>query len=152
MKNKPTPKTIYINQTAVPVTESVYRAYWQGYEQARYQDRQAARHNWRLTDLAASGVPEDALAPLAVPGGEADYLARLDRAALDKALATLSPSAQDRLWQLVLGETTERALAQDLGLSPAAVHKRKKRALAQLRKALTADLAQPSQEPGQPLD
>lgn len=129
-------KTIYIKQEAVPVSEAVYRAYWQSHEQARYQDRQAACHTWSLTDLAASGVPEDALAPLSVPGSEADYLAQLDRAALEKALATLSPTAQDRLWQLVLGETTERALAKDLGLSPAAIHKRKHRALAQLRAAL----------------
>lgn len=71
-------KTIYIKQEAVPVSEAVYRAYWQSHEQARYQDRQAACHTWSLTDLAASGVPEDALAPLSVPGGEADYLARLD--------------------------------------------------------------------------
>ncbi|MFP5527934.1 hypothetical protein ACLGL1_05580 [Peptococcus simiae] len=129
-------KTIYINHTAVPVSEAVYRAYWQSHEQARYQDRLAASHSWSLTDLAASGVPEDALTPLSVPGGEADYLARLDRAALEKALATLSPTVQDRLWQLVLGETTERALAKDLGLSPAAIHKRKHRALARLRAAL----------------
>lgn len=107
-------KTIYVQKQAVEVSEAVYKAYWQASERERYQNRLAADRTWTMSDLQAAGVPLD-------------------------ALAALPPDQEEHLWRLVLGETTERGLAAELGLSPATVHKRKKRALATLRSLLEGE-------------
>lgn len=128
-------KTIYIQKQAVPVSDAVYQAYWQDYEHARYQEQVHHRKTYRLTELDAAGVPQDSY--LTDPCAADTVLIRqLDRRALYAALATL-PEQGDWLLALYAGETTERALAERWGISPAAAHKRKKKALSYLKAHLT---------------
>lgn len=132
-------KTIYVQKQAVEVSEAVYKAYWQASERERYQNRLAADRTWTMSDLQAAGVPLDALDAFAVTSSERAFFADQSRSRLMTALATLPPDQEEHLWRLVLSETTERGLAAELGLSPATVHKRKKRALATLRSLLEGE-------------
>ena len=92
-----------------------------------------------MSDLQAAGVPLDALDAFAVTSSEGAFFAGQSRSRLMTALAALPPDQEEHLWRLVLGEMTERGLAAELGLSPATVHKRKKRALATLRSLLEGE-------------
>lgn len=128
-------KTIHVQGRAVAVSDAVYRAYWQERERERYQQRVAQKRTWSESDLAAQGVPADSWQEGA-PSAEACVLEAERRRALSEALATLNDADREFIWQLVLGERTERALAGELGLSRSAVHKRRKKILSSLKETL----------------
>lgn len=118
----------------VVVSEAVYRAYYQEREHASYLAAKARRHELSWNQLAEEcGMPVEV--HLAAGAGRLD--ADLHQA-LEEALALLTPEMREALWQLVCGETTERALAQRWGISQPAVHRRKQRALQKLRHYLEA--------------
>lgn len=121
----------------VAVTEAVYRAYYQEREHASYLAAKARQHELSWNRLEEeSGMPVDA--HLAARGAALDEAVRQS---LRDALATLAPEMREALWQLVCGETTERALAQRWGISQPAVHRRKQRALRQLREEMKRTLS-----------
>lgn len=127
--------SIPIGGERVPVSEAVYRAYWQSYERERYLEKRDAERSYAFSQLEAYGVPADSY--LGDGRSAADEaLERAQIAALYEALATL-PEGGDWLLALYAGETTERALARRWGISPGAAHKRKLRALKELRRHLT---------------
>lgn len=128
-------KTIYLKGEAVAVSDALYQAYWQEYERERYQERVARKHIWSESDLAAYGVPPDSWQEGA-PSAEKALFDAEDRRALYDALAILDDAEQEFIWRLVLGESTERALAAELGLSRSAVHKRRKKILKKLHETL----------------
>ena len=130
--------TILVQGQRVAVSEAVYRAYYQEREHARYLDRCAAAHESSLEGLQDVGVQVDHLAG-AIDQTTTTLLQNFENSRLAEAFATLTPDEQEHLWALVLGETTERALAEQLGVSPATIHKRKKKALAKLAQLLSAD-------------
>ena len=118
----------------VVVSEAVYRAYYQEREHASYLAAKARRHELSWNQLAEeSGMPVE----VHLAAG-ADILDADGHQALEEALALLTPEMREALWQLVCGETTERALAQRWGISQPAVHRRKQRALQKLRHYLEA--------------
>lgn len=118
----------------VVVSEAVYCAYYQEREHASYLAAKARRHELSWNQLAEeSGMPVEV--HLAAGAGRLDADGHQ---ALEEALALLTPEMREALWQLVCGETTERALAQRWGISQPAVHRRKQRALQKLRHYLEA--------------
>lgn len=118
----------------VVVSEAVYRVYYQEREHASYLAAKARRHELSWNQLAEeSGMPVEV--HLAAGAGTLDADGHQ---ALEEALALLTPEMREALWQLVCGETTERALAQRWGISQPAVHRRKQRALQKLRHYLEA--------------
>lgn len=120
--------------TEVVVSEAVYRAYYQEREHASYLAAKARRHELSWNQLAEEyGMPVEV--HLAADAGTLDADGHQ---ALEEALALLTPEMREALWQLVCGETTERALAQRWGISQPAVHRRKQRALQKLRHYLEA--------------
>lgn len=129
------PRTLKLGGVRIPVSEAVYQAYYQERERARYLEKRARNKELSAQALAALGYPLDHHAGPA-PSGEACYFKALEAARLEAALAKLAPEARDRLWALVLGESSERAMAKELGLSPATIHRRKVKALKRLREAL----------------
>lgn len=118
----------------VVVSEAVYHAYYQEREHASYLAAKARRYELSWNQLTEEcGMPVEV--HLAPGAGTLDA----DRhQALEEALALLTPEMREALWQLVCGETTERALAQRWGISQPAVHRRKQRALQKLRHYLEA--------------
>ncbi len=130
-------KTIHINGEAVAVSDDIYRAYWQERERERYQLRVARKRTWSESDLDAYGVPADSWQEGA-PSAEDSVLDAEKRRALYDALATLSNAEREFIWRLVLGESTERALAAELGLSRSAIHKRRKKILEKLQETLVS--------------
>lgn len=119
----------------VPVSEPVYRAYWQETEHARYLDRQAKRRelSWQAQAEVTDEASLDYLCAqrLATPE-TAEGQATLHEAMAD-ALAVEDAALVEALWQLALGETTQQAVAERWGVTPGAVSRRVKRAHARLR-------------------
>lgn len=115
----------------VIVSDDFYRAYYQAQEHASYLAKKASRHECSWQRLEEDSMPVDARF-VAHPQGLDAALS----AALQEALTTLNPDMREALWQLVCGETTERALADRWGISKTTVHKRKTRALDTLRQQL----------------
>lgn len=116
----------------VTVTEAVYRAYYQEQEHASYLTAKARQHELSWNQLEEErGMPVDAHL-----AANDDSLDEMVRRSLYDALETLTSEMREALWQLVCGETTERALAKRWGISQPAVHRRKQRALRQLREQM----------------
>lgn len=116
----------------VAVTEAVYRAYYQEQEHASYLAAKARQHELSWNQLEEErGMPVDAHL-----AANDDSLDEMVRRSLYDALETLTPEMREALWQLVCGETTERDLAKRWGISQPAVHRRKQRALRQLREQM----------------
>lgn len=120
-----TQKTLLVQGKRIPVSDEIYKAYYQHREHARYQHKRAMQHEASIQRLEESGVNlETHLANPTPP---------IDHTTLYQALAQLDPQTQEIVWALALEETTERALAQKLGLSKTTLHRKKQKALAQLR-------------------
>lgn len=128
-------KIIYVNDVPVDVSDVVYRAYWQETEHARYLAKRDDEHVYLACDLAARNVPEEALQGGGVASAEEVFLQSLAHHQLAAALASIGDEAA-WLVPLLLGETTERALAVQWGISPSAVHGRKVRLMRRLRKLI----------------
>lgn len=119
------------------VSEEVFRAYHRLTNHGRYVQKKARCHEWSYdaydaTDLACDSYLDYLTAGRQAPPDEAEGL----RQALAAALLLLEPEMREALWQLVLGETTERELAARWGVSKTVVHRRKGYALRALRESL----------------
>ena len=114
----------------VPVSEEVYRAWWQETEHARYLEQEARSREESFQREGA--VPdEDFLALRLGPTAE-----RPDYSALYAALADEPPELVEALWQLACGEATHRELAEEFGIPRQTMTWRIERAHARLRKKL----------------
>lgn len=122
----------------VPVSEEVYRAWWQETEHERYLERQAqAREiSWQSREDISD---EDTLSlfcsrsPPAPDDPGADAL----KQALLAALAEEPPDLVEVLWQLASDSVTFDEIAADWHVSRQAVIKRVQRAHKRLRNKLT---------------
>lgn len=114
----------------VPVSEEVYRAWWQETEHARYLEQEARRSEESFQ--REGDVPdEDFLALRLGPAAE-----RPDYSALYAALADEPPELVEALWQLACGEATQEEIAQRWGIAQQNVSKSIRRAHRRLQKKL----------------
>ncbi len=122
----------------VPVSEEVYRAWWQEIEHEHYLERQsrAREISWQSREDISD---EDTLSlfcsrsPPAPDDPEADAL----KQALLTALAEEPPDLVEVLWQLACDSITFDEIAADWHVSRQAVIKRVQRAHNRLRNKLT---------------
>lgn len=122
----------------VPVSEEVYRAWWQEIEHERYLERQsrAREISWQSREDISD---EDTLSlfcsrsPPAPDDPGADAL----KQALLAALAEEPPDLVEALWQLASDSVTFDEIAADWHVSRQAVIKRVQRAHKRLRNKLT---------------
>ncbi len=128
------PYTIVVRGERITVSETVYRAYYQHREHARYLHQQSMRHELSWQRLEDAGMPVDYHLRQEVSPFEPKY------AALYEALKLLSPEEEEMLWQLVMGEATERDLALRQGVSKTTIHKRKCKVLKILRESMEKTL------------
>lgn len=115
----------------VPVSEDVYRAYYQEYEHARYLEKKA-----RASELSWQRLEEDEGMPVDARLAPNLGLDDAQKTALHRAMATLDPAMQEALWRLACGETTVLALAEEWGVSKSAAYRKRDRALAALKAQL----------------
>ncbi len=122
---------IKINGQLIPVTEEVYQAFkrpaWR--EQKRRQIR--AQKELSLEVLAETGIEFSSGEELAETV-EKKLLAEM----LTEALSQLTDDERRLIYELFYNEKSERKIAQETGLSKTAIHKRKEKILAKLKKIL----------------
>ena len=125
-------KTLLVHGQRIAVSDEVYKAYYQCHERARYLPNCAMTHEASLERLQDAGMMVESHL-MSVPQEDDSRLS-----ALRQALSELDEDTREMIWQLVLGETTERALAERLGVSKTTLHRRKERALSSLRARILA--------------
>lgn len=127
----------------VPVSEEVYRAWWQETEHERYLERQSQVReiSWQSREDISD---EDTLSlfcsrsPQAPDDPGADAL----KQALLAALAEEPEALQRILWQLATGELTQQDLAQRWGVHKSNVTRKLTRIYERLRKKVLKSLSE----------
>lgn len=135
--------TVYDDETNRPlvqavVSEEVFRAYHRVRNHGLYVQKKARCHEWSYDAYDVGNLACDTYLDYLTAGRQAAFSDEAEevQAALAEALLLLEPEMREALWQLVLGETTERELAARWGVSKTVVHRRKGYALRTLREAL----------------
>lgn len=118
-----------IDNKEIAVSEAVYRAYWQEREREKYLARKALEQELSWQALEDAGMPVEVHTTM-----NAEEAGRY--APLYEAMAMLDAQMQEALWALACGETSERKLARELGMSKTTFHDAKMRALKALRAQL----------------
>lgn len=124
---------LYVGQTAVPVSEAVYRAYHQENERAKYLERQAQAHE---VSYQAFVTPECAAEDFLdrLSGGSAPEIVRAAFSErLTQALSILEPEMQEIVWQLACKEKTMQQLADEWNVGLGTIHRRYHKACERLR-------------------
>ena len=125
--------TLIVKGQRIPVTQAVYKAYYQEYEHERYLKKKSAAHEYSLEQLIEAGVSidfycADSQSPVV------DSLVAAERAQrLRECLFKLPEDEQAIIIGVFFYEQSAKHLAQQLGISASAVGHRKKKALQKLR-------------------
>lgn len=129
--------TILIEHERVPVSEDVYRAYYQEYEREKYLRKRAKKYELSLEQLHDIGAYE-LLYRHRLHSPDAENLLLQEEALrlLYDALSKLSPSEQALVYALFYNGLTEAQYGNMIGLSQKGVNKRKCKILFKLKKLL----------------
>lgn len=128
--------TLIVKGQRIPVTQAVYRAYYQEYEHERYLKKKSAAHEHSLEALVETGVSIDFYCVTSQSPVE-DTLVAIEQAhQLRECLSLLSPEEQVILAGIFYYEQSAKQLAVQLGVSASAVGYRKQKALQKLKELL----------------
>ncbi|NJD01342.1 MAG: sigma-70 family RNA polymerase sigma factor [Ruminiclostridium sp.] len=134
--------TLLVNKKRIPVTEEVYRAYYQLKEREDYLDKLSQKYNMSFEECEEKGIQVDYL--LASEQSIEDNLIEAEDklikaemlAKLTEVMGKLSGQELSMINELFFKGKSERQLARQLGVYQYAVHKRKVRILEKLKKLL----------------
>ena len=128
--------TLIVKGKRIPVTQAVYRAYYQEYEHERYLKKKSAAHEHSLEQLIEAGVSIDFYCAYSQSPVE-DTLVTAERAKrLHECLFELSTEEQSIIIGVFFHGKSAKHLAQRLGISASAVGYRKQKALQKLKQLL----------------
>ena len=129
---------IRVNGNLVPVSEEVYRAYYQARRHERYLEEKDAAHG--LVHYAAfdthHSTGEEELRDHEVEGVAETAMRHVMAERLRGCLDSLSTSEKAMIWELFFHGKTERQYASETGMSQQKLHARKRVILAKLKKLL----------------
>jgi len=127
---------ITVDGQDVEVNEEVYKAYSGADRRERYIEEREDGIVLSLDQMREDGVPIDLLTRQYVESAEDTAIRNIMGREAMSALQILAPEERQVIQAVVLEDVTEQEFADLLGLTQAAVHKRKNRALAKLSKIL----------------
>lgn len=128
--------TLIVKGQRIPVTQAVYKAYYQEYEHERYLKKKSAAHEYSLEQLVEAGVSIDFYCVGGQSPVEDTLLATEQVRQLRECLSKLSPEEQTILTGIFFCEQSAKELAGRLGVSASAVGYRKQKALQKLKHLL----------------
>ena len=134
-----TPERIYtliVRGQRIPVTQAVYKVYYQEYEHERYLKNKSAAHEHSLEQLLDAGVSidfhcVDDLCPI-----EDKLIAMEQTQRLYCCLAALTPKEKQIIIGIFFLEMTAKQLAAQLSVSASALGHRKHKILQKLKAQL----------------
>ena len=128
--------TLIVKGQRIPVTQAVYKAYYQEYEHERYLRGKAAKHEYSLEQLVETGVSIDFYCASSQSPVEDTLLATEQVRQLRECLSKLSPEEQGILVGIFFYEQSAKELAGRLDVSASAVGYRKQKALQKMKQLL----------------
>lgn len=118
----------------IPVTQAVYKSYYQEYEHERYLTKKSVAHEYSLEQLVEAGVSIDYYCICSQSPVEDTLLSTEQVRQLHDCLSELSPEEQAILVGIFFYDQSAKELAGRLGVSASAVSYRKQKALQKMKR------------------
>lgn len=128
--------TLLVNKKRIPVTEEVYKAYYQHKERESYLDKLSERNDLSYEECEEKGIQIDYLLPQTQESAEDKLIKAEMLSRLTAAMEMLTEQERLLIYSLFFKGKSENQFAQSIGLTKQAVNKQKYRSLLKLKKFL----------------
>ncbi|MDA8229336.1 MAG: sigma factor-like helix-turn-helix DNA-binding protein [Desulfitobacterium hafniense] len=128
--------TLLINKKRIPVTEEVYKAYYQLKERESYLDKLSERNNLSYEECEEKGIQIDYLLSQTLESAEDKLIKAEMLSRLSAAMEKLTEQERLLIYMLFFKGKSERELCAMLGIAKTTLHDRKAKILGKLKKIL----------------
>ena len=128
--------TLLVNKKRIPVTEEVYKAYYQHKERESYLDKLSERNDLSYEECEEKGIQIDYLLSQTQESTEDKLIKAEMLSRLTAAMEMLTEQERLLIYSLFFKGKSENQFAQSIGLTKQAVNKQKYRSLLKLKKFL----------------
>jgi len=128
--------TLLINKKRIPVTEEVYKAYYQHKERESYLDKLSERNNLSFEECEEKGIQIDYLLSQTQESAEDKLIKAEMLSRLTVAMEKLTEQERLLIYMLFFKGKSERELCAMLGIAKTTLHDRKAKILVKLKKIL----------------
>lgn len=128
--------TLLINKKRIPVTEEIYKAYYQLKERESYLDKLSERNNLSFEECEEKGIQIDYLLSQTQESAEDKLIKAEMLSRLTVAMEMLTEQERLLIYTLFFKGKSERELCAMLGIGKTTLHDRKTKILGKLKKIL----------------
>lgn len=128
--------TLLINKKRIPVTEEIYKAYYQLKERESYLDKLSERNNLSFEECEEKGIQIDYLLSQTQESAEDKLIKAEMLSRLTVAMEMLTEQERLLIYTLFFKGKSERELCAMLGIAKTTLHDRKTKILGKLKKIL----------------
>ena len=128
--------TLLINKKRIPVTEEVYKAYYQNKERESYLDKLSERNNLSYEECEEKGIQIDYLLSQTQESAEEKLIKAEMLSRLTVAMEMLTEQERLLIFSLFFKGKSERKLSVETGTPLMTINDRKRRILKKLEKLL----------------
>ncbi|MHB8076736.1 sigma-70 RNA polymerase sigma factor region 4 domain-containing protein [Desulfosporosinus fructosivorans] len=128
--------TLLINKKRIPVTEEVYKAYYQLKERESYLDKLSERNNLSFEECEEKGIQIDYLLSQTQESAEDKLIKAEMLSRLTVAVEMLTEQERLLIYTLFFKGKSERELCAMLEIAKTTLHDRKTKILVKLKKIL----------------
>ncbi|XCH80346.1 MAG: sigma-70 family RNA polymerase sigma factor [Candidatus Dehalobacter alkaniphilus] len=128
--------TLLINKKRIPVTEEVYKAYYQNKEHEIYLDKLSERNNLSYEECEEKGIRIDYLLSQTQESAEDKLIKAEMLSSLTVAIEMLTEQERLLIYALFFKGKSERKLSAETGTPLMTINDRKRRILKKLEKLL----------------
>jgi len=128
--------TLLVNKKRIPVTEEVYKAYYQNKERESYLDKLSERNNLSYEECEEKGIQIDYLLSQTQESAEDKLIKAEMLSRLSAAMEKLTEQERLLIYTLFFKGKSERELCAMLGIAKTTLHDRKTKILGKLKKIL----------------
>ena len=128
--------TLLINKKRIPVTEEIYKAYYQLKERESYLDKLSERNNLSFEECEEKGIQIDYLLSQTQESAEDKLIKAEMLSRLTVAMEMLTEQERLLIYTLFIKGKSERELCAMLGIAKTTLHDRKTKILGKLKKIL----------------
>ena len=128
--------TLLVNKKRIPVTEEVYKAYYQNKERESYLDKLSEQNNLSFEECEEKGIQIDYLLSQTQESAEDKLIKAEMLSRLTVAMEMLTEQERLLIYTLFFKGKSERELCAMLGIAKTTLHDRKTNILGKLKKIL----------------
>ncbi|ODA43077.1 sigma-70 family RNA polymerase sigma factor [Desulfosporosinus sp. BG] len=128
--------TLLVNKKRIPVTEEVYKAYYQNKERESYLDKLSERNNLSYEECEEKGIQIDYLLAQTQESAEDKLIKAEMLSRLTVAMEMLTEQERLLIYSLFFKGKSERKLSVETGTPLMTINDRKRRILKKLEKLL----------------